>query len=1031
MVDITLRNVKGTPLTNQEIDNNFSNLNTGKIEVGNAVPTTGGTFTGSIGVGSTINLYPTQPPNASAATQFGMVFTNKVTSGSIIESTTAGDILSYAINVPQIGTSNSTYVGGIFRLDTRTTERVFAVFGYAATANAVAQQHMALKLDTGRVGFGLPNPLVHLHIKSQQPGFRIEDTNTGIEAQPRIEYYDSTGPLGSIGYSLSTSSDLFINNVANANIRFLTNDNTERMRITAAGNIGIGTTAPTEKLDVNGTAIIRGIAQIGGAANNSLRITKSGTTLIQQVGNGVGGTDAWQVSPWLSTTPYLHVASDGKVGIGLNTGLDGSLTTADFIQVRRNTDGWLLRHNRTDDSQQVGIQSVGHVGSVGLSIHTGGSEKVRIDNAGRVGIGTSSPSANLHARGSAFIGDLNSTARPASTSLGGTFFTFNFSGGNAENVLWNVFNNADMSFRFMQKTGDGTHNELFRLSSNLTQLYTGGTERLRIDSTGKVGIGTTAAVRNLAVGQANFGLDYSSSDGGSIRLMQDSSSNSLVGLQSIGTVELAADSNANGIGTMNFRVSNTERMRITAGGNVIIGGTAETASLGFAPRLRLEGSAPVIIFDRNNSGTPSDVIWEIAQSSSAGDLSLRSATRAGGSPAVAMAFQRSGRVGIGTTSPSGKLSIYENADAMAAPGLYAIDLQRTLDENGTGIGIAFGVSTVVTNIGAKIIHFRENTAGRGGLAFFTKDSSTTGDNAVERMRITSAGNVGIGTSAPTQKLQVDGVILGNNFRVPDTGGTFSGSRSVTGAALQLFDTAQRMSVFTNGTERLRIDSTGNLMIGQSSTSTPGIGNNTLGISLRGIGDSYFSRAGTGIFINRVDTDGAVMQFARQGTVVGSVQITTESLGITAVGFMPLSAGGSERMRITSAGNVGIGTSNPTAKLEVNGTFAAISKSFVIDHPTKKGMKLRYGSLEGPETGVYVRGRLKGNTIDLPDYWTGLVDEDSITVTLTPVGKHQKLFIESIENNQVTVGNDNWLGNIDCFYIVWGERKDIDKLIVEY
>jgi hypothetical protein len=84
------------------------------------------------------------------------------------------------------------------------------------------------------------------------------------------------------------------------------------------------------------------------------------------------------------------------------------------------------------------------------------------------------------------------------------------------------------------------------------------------------------------------------------------------------------------------------------------------------------------------------------------------------------------------------------------------------------------------------------------------------------------------------------------------------------------------------------------------------------------------------------------------------------------------------------------------------------------------MKLRYGSLEGPENGVYVRGRLKdNNVIELPDYWTGLVDEDTITVNLTSVGKYQKLYVEDIKDNCIYVGIDNILNkNIDCFYIVY-------------
>jgi hypothetical protein len=129
--------------------------------------------------------------------------------------------------------------------------------------------------------------------------------------------------------------------------------------------------------------------------------------------------------------------------------------------------------------------------------------------------------------------------------------------------------------------------------------------------------------------------------------------------------------------------------------------------------------------------------------------------------------------------------------------------------------------------------------------------------------------------------------------------------------------------------------------------------------------------------------------------------------------------------------VGIGTNAPAYNLQVVGSFAATTKSFLIDHPTRANMKLRYGSLEGPENGVYVRGRLTGDTINLPEYWTKLVDPASITVDLTPIGRHQKLYVKEIADNRVLVGNENLINQkIDCFYTVYAERCDVDRLLVE-
>jgi hypothetical protein len=122
------------------------------------------------------------------------------------------------------------------------------------------------------------------------------------------------------------------------------------------------------------------------------------------------------------------------------------------------------------------------------------------------------------------------------------------------------------------------------------------------------------------------------------------------------------------------------------------------------------------------------------------------------------------------------------------------------------------------------------------------------------------------------------------------------------------------------------------------------------------------------------------------------------------------------------------------KTTLNATYgiAVSKKPFDILHPTKEGKRLRYVSLEGPSAEVYVRGTLKdSNTIELPDYWKGLVNEETIGVLLTPIGVYQELYWDKIEwGSRITVKN-NQGSSIHCHYVVYGERKDTTKNIPEY
>ena len=131
-----------------------------------------------------------------------------------------------------------------------------------------------------------------------------------------------------------------------------------------------------------------------------------------------------------------------------------------------------------------------------------------------------------------------------------------------------------------------------------------------------------------------------------------------------------------------------------------------------------------------------------------------------------------------------------------------------------------------------------------------------------------------------------------------------------------------------------------------------------------------------------------------------------------------------------SGNLTIGGTMRAGFATWSSSIVATSKLFDIKHPSKTNHRLAHASLEGPEIGVYYRGRLKGsNKITLPEYWKDLVHKDSITVDITPIGHDQNIFVKEFDNEKIIIEVNSL--HIDCFYHVYGERKDVDKLKVEY
>jgi hypothetical protein len=142
-----------------------------------------------------------------------------------------------------------------------------------------------------------------------------------------------------------------------------------------------------------------------------------------------------------------------------------------------------------------------------------------------------------------------------------------------------------------------------------------------------------------------------------------------------------------------------------------------------------------------------------------------------------------------------------------------------------------------------------------------------------------------------------------------------------------------------------------------------------------------------------------------------------------VPVLTVDAGGATTPGILAAAAVSAGA----------GTFGTLSagvKAFDIPHPSKPDMRLRYACLEGPENGVYVRGETSLNMIHLPEEWRALVDPDSITVHLTPLGPWH-VWPEVVTTGRIFVRTDAERPDARYSYLVMATRKDVPPLVTEY
>ena len=736
----------------------------------------------------------------------------------------------------------------------------------------------------------------------------------------------------------------------------------------------------------------------------------------------------------------MGTQSDFRVKKNLIVG-DGTISSGDNanLVLRRDFDDSVWNEiTLTDDTFKITLDN---------------SHRLFIDGNGKVGIGVTSPDEILDVRSSAtpklLVRTTATSSQEAHIIIGGArttsttadiarliFNTYDDDiGGSESNTLAEITvrkqaaSGDQGNLLFKTNSGNGNIVERMRITKDGSLELSNGTpaspaaDRVRLTETGGtlridtehgyIGFGpsnTSWGHVNTDRGKFYFNkpivIDGGSTSGGGYLLSAYDTEDMVLatGSGADDRLTIKADTGYVGIGT----IVPKKTLHISDGSTSgITGGT--TAAL-----LITDDSNPRIYFEALDEASGNRV-YDIAVGNDSFDgfsfNSLNNAASAYENQNI-LTIHADGNVGIGTGTATPDTALEVNAGSTNLNGIKI---------EGSGVNTSLTINNTGTNGGEYRLSVTSGSHGDGTNKLLFQDGTAT------RMALNSAGNIGIGVTSPSTRLHLK---TDNDSNFPqlkiDNAGTGDAALFFTAGSVW------SMGVDNSDSDKFKISQDNSNAYLHTNTMFTIDTSGKVGIGASSPGYMLDIQAGSA-HIRLKDTDDTDDMYI---TYHGSDGNEYGFIGYTGTSVFQIKSAQGRVINLGGHANTKVGvttadmTFTPTALLHVNGSFKATTKSFDIEHPTKEGMRLHHGVLEGPEHGVYIRGHQVGDTIELPDYWLGLVDEDTITVQLTAKGRSQNLYVKSVDREKVVVGGFT-VKSPDFYYFIQAERKDVDKMEVEY